>query len=154
MWELVLDKSHRDMEEINRSRGRDNLECQRSTLENNHAKLVSRHLRKSSKIDDFMYSFQNSITVKEELAQLNDMFKMLVDSHEELEQRDKEYTNDIWFDGIDQKVFSFKCKVHSWLKEEEKDHERSLIKEQYKIKFLYIQIFNSRKSSGGKTGIS
>ena len=94
------------------------------TLENKLAKLVSRLLRKCSEIDDLMCSYQNSITVKEELAQLNDMFKMLVDIHEEFEQIDKEYTNDIEFDNIDQKVFSFKHKVHNWLKEEEKEHKR------------------------------
>ena len=83
-----------------------------STLENKRAKLVSRLLRKSSEIDDLMYSYQNSITVKEELAQLNYMFKMLVDIHEEFEQIGKDYTDNIWFDNIDQKVFSFKRKVH------------------------------------------
>ena len=56
-----------------------------STLENKRARLISRLLRKSSEIDDLMYSYQNSITVKEELAQLNDMFKMLVSIHEEFE---------------------------------------------------------------------
>ena len=55
-------------------------------MENKCAKLVSRLLRKSSKIDDLMYLYQNRITVKEELAQLNDMFKMLVDIHEEFKQ--------------------------------------------------------------------
>ena len=95
-----------------------------STLENKRAKLVSRLLRKSSEIDDLMYSYQNSITVKEELAQLNSMFKMLVDIHEEFEQIEKEYTDDIWFDDIDQKVFSFTHKVHNWLKEEKKEHKR------------------------------
>ena len=48
-----------------------------------------------------MYSYNNSITVKEELAQLNFMFKMLVDIHEEFEQIDKDYTDNIWFDYID-----------------------------------------------------
>ena len=95
-----------------------------STLENKRARLISRLLRKSSEIDDLMYSYQNSITVKEELAQLNDMFKMLVDIHEEFKQIDKEYTDDIWFDDIDQKVFSFKHKVHNWLKEEEKEYKK------------------------------
>ena len=71
-----------------------------------------------------MYSYQNSITVKEELAQLNDMFKMLVDIHEEFEQIDKEYTDDIWFDDTEQKVLSLKHKVHNWLKEEEKEHKK------------------------------
>ena len=45
-----------------------------------------------------MYSYKSSITVKEELAQLNLMFKMLVDIHEESEQIDKD---NIWFDYID-----------------------------------------------------
>ena len=84
-----------------------------STLENKRAKLVSRLLRKSREIDDLMYSYQNSITVKEELAELNDMFKMLVGIHEEFEQIDKEYTDNIWFDDIDQKMLSFKHKVHN-----------------------------------------
>ena len=35
-----------------------------------------------------MYSFQNGIAVKEELQQLNGMFKMLVEIHEELENID------------------------------------------------------------------
>ena len=91
-----------------------------STLEKKRAKLVSRLLRKSSEIDDLMYSYQNSITVKEELAQLNDTFTMLVDIHEEFEKIKKEYTDDIWFDDIDQKLFSFKHKVHNWLKKEDK----------------------------------
>ena len=95
-----------------------------STLENKRARLVSRLLRKSSKTDDLMYSYQNSITVTEELAQLNGMFKMLVDIHEEFEQIDKEYTNGIWFDDIDQRVLSFKHKKPNWLKEEEKEHKR------------------------------
>ena len=82
-----------------------------STLEIKCAKLVSRLLRKSSQIDDWMYSYKNSITIKEKLAQLN-MFKMLVDIREEFQQIDKKYTDDIWFDNINQKVFSFKHKVH------------------------------------------
>ena len=41
-----------------------------------------------------------------------------------LRQIDKEYTDDICFDDIDQKVFSFKRKMHNWLKEEEKEHKR------------------------------
>ena len=58
-----------------------------------------------------MYSHQNSITVKEELAQLNDMFRMLVDIHEEQEEIDAEYDDEIWFDDLNQKVFSFKQEV-------------------------------------------
>ena len=58
---------------------------------------MSRLPRKSSEIDDLMYFYQNSITVKEELAELNDMFKMLVDICEEFKQIDKEKTDNICF---------------------------------------------------------
>ena len=49
---------------------------------------------------------------------------MLVDIHEEFESIDKEYTDNIWFDDVDQKVLFFKHKVHNWLKEDEKEHKR------------------------------
>ena len=53
-----------------------------AVLEKRQVKLVARTIRKSSEIDDLMYSHQNSITVKEELAQQNEMFRMLVEIHE------------------------------------------------------------------------
>ena len=95
-----------------------------STLENKRAKLISGLLRKSSEIDDVMYSYQNSVTVKEELAQMNDLCKMVVDIHGDFEELDKEYTDGIWFGDIYQKVFSFKHTVQNWLKEEEKEQKR------------------------------
>ena len=67
-----------------------------------------------------MYSSQNGIAIKEELQQLNDMFKMLVEIHEELENIDDQYTDKLWFEDIDLKLFSFKHKVHNWLREVEK----------------------------------
>ena len=66
-----------------------------AVLEKRQAKLVARTIRKSSEIDDLMYSHQNSITVKEELAQLNDMFRMLVEIHEGQEEIDEEYDDEI-----------------------------------------------------------
>ena len=53
-----------------------------AVLEKRQVKLVARTIRKSSEIDDLMYSHHNSITVKEELAQQNEMFRMLVEIHE------------------------------------------------------------------------
>ena len=51
------------------------------------------------------------------------MFKMLVEIHEELETIDNQYTDKLWFEDIDQKVFSFKHKVHNWLRELKKQDE-------------------------------
>ena len=42
----------------------------------------------------------------------------------EFEQIDKEYTNNIWLDSIEQKVFSFKQKLYKWLQEDEKEYKR------------------------------
>ena len=79
-------------------------------LEKRQAKLVA---RSSSEVDDLMYSYQNRITVKEDLEQLNNMFKMVVEIHHEQEEIDEQYDDEIWLDDMDQKIFSFKKKVHN-----------------------------------------
>ena len=89
-------------------------------IKRRRSKLVSRVIRKSNEVDDLMYSFQNGITAKEELEQVNDMFKILVETYEESESIGDQYTNELWFEDIDQKVFSFTCKVHNRLSEVEK----------------------------------
>ena len=45
---------------------------------------------------------------------------MLVKICEELENIDDQYTDKLWFEDIDQKVFFFKHRVHNWLREVEK----------------------------------
>ena len=88
-------------------------EYKMALLEKKRFKLVSRVIRKSIKIDNnLMCSFQNDITVKKELQRLN-MFIMLVEIHEELENIDDQYTEELWFEDIDQKVFSFKHTVQN-----------------------------------------
>ena len=74
--------------------------------------MASRVIRKSSVVDDLAYSFQKGITVEEELQQLNNVFKMLVDIHEELDSIDDQYIDELWFEDIDQKLFSFMRKIH------------------------------------------
>ena len=69
--------------------------------------MAQRVIRKSSEIDDLTCSFQNGIAVKEELQQLNDMVKMLVEIHEKLEKINNQYTDKLWFGDVDQKVLSF-----------------------------------------------
>ena len=81
-----------------------------AVLEKRQAKLEA---RSSSEVDDLMYSYQNRITVKEDLEQLNNMFKMVVEIHHEQEEIDEQYDDEIWLDDMDQKIFSFKQKVHN-----------------------------------------
>ena len=61
---------------------------QMSILESRRSKLVARLTRKLSEIEMLLYSYHNSFTDREELAQLNDMLKLAVDIHEEMEMLD------------------------------------------------------------------
>ena len=49
----------------------------KTVLYNKMTSLVSRITRKSSEIEDLLYSHQNEITVKEKLSQLSDIFKLI-----------------------------------------------------------------------------
>ena len=64
-----------------------------------------------------LYSHQNDVAVKEELAQLNDIFKLIEDINQEMIELDDNYTEELWLTDIDEKVFSFNNKVHNWLRE-------------------------------------
>ena len=68
-----MDKRQRKMTE----KGREN---RKEILDKKRTNLVSRIIRKSSEIDALSYSDQNGVTVKEELAQLSDIFKMIEDT--------------------------------------------------------------------------
>ena len=52
-------------------------------MEKRQAKLEVITIKKYNETDDLMYSFQKSITVKEEVAQLKNMFRVLVEIYEE-----------------------------------------------------------------------
>ena len=95
-------------------------EYKMALLEKRRSKLVSIVIRNPSETDNLMHSCQNFITLKEELQQLNDMFKMLVEIHEELANIHNQYTDELWFEDIDQNVSFFRLKVHNWSREVEK----------------------------------
>ena len=52
-------------------------EYRKTVLYNKMTSLVSRITRKSSEIEDLLYSHQNEITGKEKLSQLSDIFKLI-----------------------------------------------------------------------------
>lgn len=60
-----------------------------SDLKELRTKLASKVMRKPSEIIDLIYSYQRMITVRKELAQLNVMFKLLVETQEECQERQK-----------------------------------------------------------------
>lgn len=75
---------------------------------------------KTKVIDDLLYSGGNQVAVREELDQYSDLFKLVTSHYEEyyelLDAENQQHEGD-WFDGLDQDMFNFKHRVHSWLKE-------------------------------------
>ena len=53
------------------------------------------------------------------LQQMNDVFKLTDDINQEMIQLDENYTKDMWFNDIADRVFAFKQRIHNWLKEGE-----------------------------------
>ena len=79
-------------------------------------------MRKCSIIEDLLFSNKNRIAVEEELAQFNDLFKMLLNIHEEYSQMlgDEERADeDDWSDDYDNKVCASRRKINNWLRRAE-----------------------------------
>ena len=78
--------------------------------------MNSKLLRQASTIEDLMYTYKNMVTVEEEIAQYDYILKQLLLVHEEyhslLDESDK-YNDDEWFEEVDERVFTFKHKVHN-----------------------------------------
>ena len=90
-----------------------------SQVKDKRQKLYSTLLRKSSANEDLLFSSKNKVTVEKELAQFNDILKLVAAAHEKCKQymEEEEINNsDEWLDELDEIIFNFKGKVHSWLK--------------------------------------
>ena len=93
-------------------------------------KINGRLIRKFKTIEDLLFLIQNAVIVEEELGQFKDLFKMMLSLHEErngLLHQEEGQQDDEWFDEIDAQAFSFKRKIHVWLREvsEKKQSRRS-----------------------------
>ena len=84
---------------------------QRPVLINRRSLLHKRLMRKSSIIDNLLYSKQTLTVLKEKLGQFNGVFKLLTEVHQqhskllsEVEQK----ADNLWFEYVDEMVFSFK----------------------------------------------
>ena len=110
-----MDKRQRKMTEKGR-------EYRKEILDKKRTNLVSRIIRKSIEIDVLLYSHQNDVTLKEGLVQLSDIFKMIEDIHQGMIELDDNCTEELWFTEINEKVFSFKHKVHNRLREADEMH--------------------------------
>ena len=96
------------------------LAYQKETLRERRRKINGRLIRKYSTIEDLLFSSKNVIAVEEDLKQFNDLFKMLLDEHQEYNQQsgdNERDRDDDWFDDVGTQVCSFKRKVYCWLRE-------------------------------------
>ena len=96
------------------------LQYQRSVLMDRRSQLHKRLMRKSSIIDDQLYSKQNLTVVKENLGQFDDIFKLPTEVHKQQWKQlseEEQHTDNQWFKGVDEMVFSFKHRVYNWVRE-------------------------------------
>ena len=88
---------------------------------NLHARMT-----KSKLIDNLNYSSKNLTTVREEMHQYDDQFKMLVETHNEyvkLLSEDLHEGEENWFGAVDEVVFTQKHKAYNWMREAENDNK-------------------------------
>ena len=90
------------------------LEYQLSLLREKKRRLEARLARKAAAIEDLLYSSKNFITIKEKLAQYDDIFKLIIKNHEEnckILRSEEQLNEEYHFEDVDQRVFIFKYKV-------------------------------------------
>ena len=89
---------------------------QLSTFDGRRKKLAARLQRKSTIINN-----GNLVPVREELSQLDNLFKIFEDTRKEMINFDEAiYSDDQWFEKFDEKTFAIKHIACSWLKEAER----------------------------------
>ena len=88
-----------------------------SLLEERRKRLTKRILTQSGEMNEMLNSHKNYVTVKKEMMQFDDKFKMLVEVHEEMLELQGCFNEATWFGDINEKVCAFRHKVSNWLKE-------------------------------------
>ena len=81
-----------------------------TTLKERREKINGMLLRRCSTIEDLLFSTKNLVAMEGELAELNYLVKMLMDTHEEhnvLLDDEARATDNDWFDNLDNQVCTF-----------------------------------------------
>ena len=103
------------------------LEYKISMLKERKEKTYSRLARKCNAVEDLLYSSKNKVAVEEEMLQINDLTKLLMSSHDEcnelLGEKDRAKIDE-WLDMVDEQIYTFKRKIHRWLKCAEEEQQR------------------------------
>ena len=99
-----------------------------STLKGRRENINAQLQRKSSTIEDPLFSTRNLVAVEEELTQFNDLFKILLGIHEEynaLLEDEERAIDDDWFDDLDNQVCAFKTKTLNWANSAHEEQQSS-----------------------------
>ena len=100
-----------------------------STLKGRREKINARLQKKSSAVEYLFFSTRNLVAVEEQLAQFNDLFKMLLGIHEEynalLEDGERAIGDD-WFNDLDNRACTFKRKTLNWVNNAREEQQSSL----------------------------
>ena len=91
-----------------------------STLLSIRDRMNSRLLKESSAIQGLMYSAKNMVTVEEEIAQFEYIFKQLLLVHQEyhsLLDEEEKSSDEEWFEEVDEPLFTFEHQVHNRLRD-------------------------------------
>ena len=112
------------------------LEYKISFLKERREKTYSRLTRKCNTVEDLLYSSKNKVTVEEEMLQINDLTKLLISLHNECNEllgEEERAESDKWLDMVDEQIFTFKRKIHRWLKCAEEERQRYALSEKESI---------------------
>ena len=126
------------------------LQYQSGQLQERSTMLNRRIIRKSSAVDSLLYSSRNVEAVREQMLQIHDMFKQMMEVHKEYNsllplkvQEDDEK----WFDDIDADMLVFKQKIHNWIKEAEQERDAEMKEKSIKSKKSHKSSSRSSTSS-------
>ena len=121
-----------------------------STLKERREKINARLQRKSSAIEDLLFSIRNLVAVEEKLAQFNDLFKMLLGVHEEynaLLEDEERAIDDDWFNDLDNQICTFKRKTLNWVnsaREKQQSSRRSCRSSRNGAAFIQREVQSQR----------
>ena len=112
-----------------------------------------RIIRKSSAVDSLLYSSRNVEAVREQMLQIDDMFKQIMEVHKEynsLLPLEVQEDDEKWFDDIDADILVFKQKIHNWIKEAEQERDAEM-KEKASVKLKKSHKSSSRSSTSSRS---
>ena len=108
-----------------------------------HSSFNKKIIRKSSTIEGMMYSPKYIEAVRDQMQQLDDIFKVMLDIQKECnslllaeeQERDEEY-----FGEGDHNICIFKQKIHCWIKDAELERKANLSSRRSHISGLFWKI--------------